>query len=204
MKKFTILALCFLLINSVFSQLDKTAQLEKIKAFQDELNTQFADPKESPLEENDRAVFKELEFFTANLDFCFVAKFTRTPQAIPFMMQRTKDQVKYVKYGNASFSYQGKNYTVELYQNLDLIARNPDYKDHLFLPFTDLTNGTSTYGGGRYIDLKIPQGNEIIIDFNQAYNPYCAYNKKYSCPIPPKENDLKIAVEAGVKAFGKH
>jgi uncharacterized protein (DUF1684 family) len=204
MKKFTILTLGFLLINSVFSQLDKVAQFEKIKAFQDELNTQFTDPKESPLEEKDRAVFKELEFFPATLDFCFVAKFTRTPQAIPFMMQRTKDQVKYVKYGDATFSSQGKSYTIELYQNLDLIARNPDYKDHLFLPFTDLTNGTSTYGGGRYIDLKIPQGNEIIIDFNQSYNPYCAYNKKYSCPIPPRENDLKIAIEAGVKAFGKH
>jgi len=204
MRRLFITTICFLLINSVFSQLDKTVQLEKIKFFQDELNTQFADPKESPLEENDRAVFKELEFFPVNLDFCFVAKLTRTPQAIPFMMQRTKDQVKYVKYGDATFSCQGKNYTVELYQNLDLIARNPDYKDHLFLPFTDLTNGLSTYGGGRYIDLKIPQGKEIIIDFNQAYNPYCAYNKKYSCPIPPRENDLKIAIEAGVKAFGKH
>ena len=204
MKKFTIITLCFLLINNVFSQLDKIVQLEKIKAFQDELNTQFADPKESPLEDKDRMNFKELEFFPANLDFCFVAKLARTPQAIPFMMQRTKDQVKYVKYGDATFSYQGRNYTVELYQNLDLIARNPDFKTHLFLPFTDLTNGSSTYGGGRYIDLKIPDGGDIVIDFNQSYNPYCAYNKKYSCPIPPRENDLKIAIEAGVKAFGKH
>ena len=73
--------------------------------------------------------------------------------------------------------------------------------DYLFLPFTDLTSGVDTYGGGRYIDQKIPEGNSIIIDFNQSYNPYCAYNPRYSCPIPPPENDLLIEIMAGVKDF---
>lgn len=204
MKEFLLTTLIFVCTGNLFCQIGKSAQLEAIKAFQEELNSDFADPEKSPLEEKDRLIFKELEFFPANVDFCFEATLERTPQAMPFMMQRTKDQVKYVKYGNAVFSFQGKTFSLGLYQNLDLIARNPDFKDHLFLPFTDLTNGTSTYAGGRYIDLKIPEGNRIVIDFNQAYNPYCAYNKKYSCPIPPKENDLQIAVEAGVKAFGKH
>lgn len=204
MKGSLILILILILTVNLFPQVDKSAQVETIKAFQDELNSDFADPEKSPLQEKDRLVFRELGFFPVNLDFCIEATLERTPQAMPFMMQRTKDQVKYVKYGNAVFIFQGKTYSLELYQNLDLIARNPDYRDHLFLPFTDVTNGTSTYAGGRYIDLKIPQGNRIVIDFNQAYNPYCAYNKKYSCPIPPKENDLPFAVEAGVKAFGKH
>ena len=70
----------------------------------------------------------------------------------------------------------------------------------LFLHFTDKTNGSETYGGGRFLDLRIPEGNTLVLDFNKAYNPYCAYNNGYSCPIPPKENKLKVAVRAGVMA----
>ena len=64
----------------------------------------------------------------------------------------------------------------------------------------DATSGTETYGGGRYMDLRIPKNDEIIIDFNKAYHPYCAYNAfDYNCPIVPEENWLKIPIEAGVK-----
>ena len=79
-------------------------------------------------------------------------------------------------------------------------------ENFLFLPFKDLSNGKSSYGGGRFIDLEMPLSNSktIIIDFNKAYNPYCAYNHKFSCPIPPKENNLNIDILAGVKAYGKH
>jgi uncharacterized protein (DUF1684 family) len=71
----------------------------------------------------------------------------------------------------------------------------------LFLPFTDLTSGVESYGGGRYIDMEVQKGNTWTIDFNKGYNPYCAYNEKYSCPIPPAENDLKVEVKAGVKKY---
>jgi len=81
---------------------------------------------------------------------------------------------------------------------------NPEYKDYLFFPFTDLTNNASTYGGGRYIDLRIPQGNVIVLDFNKAYNPSCAYSPKYSCPIVPGENNIDVAITAGVKYEGHH
>ena len=74
----------------------------------------------------------------------------------------------------------------------------------MFLPFSDETNGIESYGGGRYIDLRIPEGNTLIIDFNSAYNPYCAYNDKYSCPIVPRENYLRTRIEAGVKKFKDH
>ena len=83
-------------------------------------------------------------------------------------------------------------------------APEPDSEaesDYLFLPFLDATNGIETYGGGRYIDLSIPQGNQLTIDFNTAYNPYCAYNEKYSCPIVPRENYLPLKINAGVKRF---
>ena len=73
----------------------------------------------------------------------------------------------------------------------------------MFLPFMDHTNGSASYAGGRYIDLRIPEGDTLIIDFNKAYNPYCAYDEKYSCPIVPSENYLDLEVEAGVKVFEK-
>jgi uncharacterized protein (DUF1684 family) len=69
------------------------------------------------------------------------------------------------------------------------------------VPFTDLTCGNESYGGGRYLDIDIPEGEEIIIDFNRCYNPYCAYNEKYSCPLTPAVNDLKVEIKAGVKKF---
>ena len=71
----------------------------------------------------------------------------------------------------------------------------------MFLPFTDAGNGDESYGGGRYIELRIPEKDTIIIDFNKAYNPYCAYNHKYSCPIPPIENNIPIEIKAGVKKY---
>jgi uncharacterized protein (DUF1684 family) len=82
----------------------------------------------------------------------------------------------------------------------------PEYKDHLFLPFTDLTSGEETYTAGRYIDLSFEDiiDNKVVIDFNKAYNPYCAYvSGKYNCPIPPRENTLSVAILAGEKNYGK-
>ena len=92
-----------------------------------------------------------------------------------------------------------KNYKLTIFQSQDLIKK-PEYEDYLFLPFGDLTNTKETYGGGKYLDLKIPKSDKIILDFNQSYQPYCAYNAfDYNCPIVPKENKLKVRIEAGVK-----
>ena len=101
-------------------------------------------------------------------------------------------------YGIAEFTLDGKTFKMPVYQSQDLM-KNPEYADHLFFPFTDLTNGHQTYGGGRFIDLHIPKdGKNLIIDFNQAYNPYCAYSHNYSCPLVPEENQMDIEVPAGV------
>ena len=86
------------------------------------------------------------------------------------------------------------------------LMENPQYKDYLFLPFTDLTNNETTYGGGRYIDLKLKDIREegrLTIDFNKAYNPYCAFGEGFSCPIPPDANKLNVRVEAGEQNYGK-
>lgn len=186
--------------EAVIEAADQDKELAKAaREFQLNLNREYADPDHSPLMKEDIENFEGLDFYPINTELIFDVKLKRTPQAVPFMMQRTKDEVKYVKYGTVSFKFGGTIHTLSVYQNLDLIARMPEYSSHLFLPFTDLTNGKETYVGGRYLDLQIPDGDSLSIDFNRAYNPYCAYNKKYSCPIPPAENDLKMRVAAGVK-----
>lgn len=106
----------------------------------------------------------------------------------------------YEKYGELHFTIDGKICKLNVYRSLDL-KKTDEYKDYLFLPFSDTTNGNETYLGGRYIDLKITDGNTMVIDFNKAYNPYCAYNSKYSCPAVPQENVLDVAIRAGVKKF---
>jgi uncharacterized protein (DUF1684 family) len=107
---------------------------------------------------------------------------------------------EYIKYGELHFVLDGKECHLNVYQNIDLIKK-PGFEDYLFLPFSDLTSGKESYIGGRYIDLTIPKSSTMILDFNTAYNPYCAYNHIYSCPLVPLENDLNVAIEAGVKKF---
>ena len=172
--------------------------------FQKEINAEYKDASTSPLKDKDRKNFKGLDFFKFDSTYVVKAHFERTPNETPFEMKTTTDRLPiYVKYGVITFSLKGNDYQLNIYQNQDL-KKKEGLGEYLFLPFLDNTNGEETYGGGRYIDLSIPEGDEIVIDFNKAYNPYCAYNQKYSCPIVPRENYLELKVEAGVKAFKKH
>ncbi|MGB3149980.1 MAG: DUF1684 domain-containing protein [Maribacter sp.] len=181
----------------------KSDKLAEIVKFQEELNAEFRNPEVSPLPDRFRKDFEGLDFFEPDTNYVVEAKFVRTPDAVPFLMPTTTErESKEVVYGIAEFTLNGKEFRLELYQNPELILEE-EYKDYLFLPFTDLTNGKETYGGGRYLDLRIPQGNTILLDFNKAYNPYCTYNKKYSCPLVPSVNNLNTMVNAGVKAFEK-
>ena len=110
---------------------------------------------------------------------------------------------EYRVYGILEFTLRGKPFQIPVYQSQQLMSTEK-YKDYLFFPFTDLTNGEQTYPSGRYIELEIPtEGNTLIVDFNKAYNPYCAYSTKYSCPIVPAENNLDIEIPAGVMYTAK-
>jgi hypothetical protein len=172
--------------------------------FQKEINAEYKDASTSPLKDKDRKNFKGLEFFKFDTTYVVRARFERTPEETPFQMKTTTERLPiYVKYGIVTFNLKRNAYRLNVYQNQDLMKKE-GYEDYLFLPFLDDTNGEESYGGGRYIDLRIPEGDEVVIDFNKAYNPYCAYNEKYSCPIVPRENYLDLKVEAGVKAFQKH
>ncbi|NMH28905.1 DUF1684 domain-containing protein [Flavobacterium silvaticum] len=199
MKPVKVVVVIFLLLTSVVQS--QAFDAAKSKAAQDKLDSEYANPAESPLEEKDLKTFHGLDFFPVSGDYYIIAKFKRTESESPFEMKTsTKRRPMYVKYGEVEFSIDGKTCKLNVYRNIEL-SKKEEYKDHLFLPFRDDTNGEETYAGGRYIDLKIPSGNTMVIDFNEAYNPYCAYNHKYSCPIVPSENILEVAIRAGVKKF---
>lgn len=180
------------------------ALVSESQTAQIELNEEFSNIETTILDPEDFKNFHGLEFYPIDEKFIVKAKFIRTPNEKPFLMPTTTDRLpEYVKYGEAHFNMEGKDFVLNLFKSV-APSKDPQYKDYLFLPFTDLTCGDGSYGGGRFLDQWIPEGDTIVIDFNKAYNPYCAYSARFSCPIPPKENDLLIRIEAGVKDFGKH
>ena len=196
-----IVSLKLFFLVSLMLSVSATAQEESLEEFQRNMNAKFSDPELTPLSKDDLAKFKKLDFFEIDSAFLVKAHFLRTPAEAPFKMETTTNRKPvYVKYGELYFSIKRKDFKLDVFQNQELIS-DPEYYNYLFLPFTDLTNGETTYSGGRYLDLRIPEGDSIFLNFNKAYNPYCAYNGDFSCPIVPAENNLEIAVTAGVKNF---
>ena len=165
---------------------------------QKELNDFYQNPETSPLKEKATS-FKGHEFYPIDLSYRVEAEFVALENE-PFFKMKTSGHKtpEYRRYGIYKFEIKGKPYELTVLQNKKNMS-SPIYKNHLFLPFQDLTSGDTTYGGGRYIDMRIPKGNKVIIDFNLSYNPYCAYTDGYNCPIPPAENRLDVAIEAGIK-----
>jgi len=164
--------------------------------FQTSLNALFKDASKSPLKPEDIKTFKGLSFFPVDSSFVVVSKLKRTNTSDFFEMKTSTSRLSKERvFGILSFTIKGLNYNLKVYQSESSVLESSDY---LFLPYLDATNGITTYGGGRYLDLKIPEGDSILLDFNKSYNPYCVYNERYSCPIVPKENHLPIKVDAGV------
>lgn len=175
--------------------------LSDSKKAQQKLNEEYTNPETSILSEEQLKDFEGLAFFPLDSAYIVKAEFVRTPNEKAFEMPTTTERRPvYVKYGEAHFELKEKRWVLNLYQNIEL-SQEEDFEDYLFIPFRDDTSGNESYGGGRYLDIRIPENDTLILDFNAAYNPYCAYSPKYSCPIPPEENDLTTRVEAGVKAF---
>ncbi|UAY51260.1 DUF1684 domain-containing protein [Ferruginibacter albus] len=146
-----------------------------------------------------------LQFFPIDENYRVFASFERIHDSIGFGMNTSAGvSFKYFKFGKATFNLKGKTCQLYLYRSA-MLMRSPKYKDHLFIPFADETNGDETHGSGRFIDFTVSdiRNNVIEIDFNKAYNPSCAYKEGYACPIPPKENTIKVEIKAGEKIFGK-
>lgn len=174
--------------------------------YQKKLNSSFKDASKSPLKNKDLKDFKGLDFYPVDSNYVVTAKLTKTENASLFRMKTTTDRRPYYKeYGILNFVINGKECELTIYQSQDDL-KNKKFKDYLFLPFTDETSGDESYGGGRYMDVMTtdekPDGT-ITLNFNNTYNPYCAYNDRYSCPITPRKNHLDVAIKAGIKAFKK-
>jgi uncharacterized protein (DUF1684 family) len=147
---------------------------------------------------------KFIEFFPIDPAYRVEAKFEHIANGNWFQMNTSgKEKKTYRKYGKLSFLMHGNQLSLFVYQSQSLM-NDKEYRNYLFIPFTDATSGVDSYGGGRYLDYTIEdiKQNLLEIDFNKAYNPYCAYSSGYNCPIPPKENDLAEPIRAGEMNFG--
>lgn len=145
----------------------------------------------------------QIDYFPYDPSFVFTGKFTKSIGK-KFKMPTSTDRTPiYRRFGYVDFVVELDTFRLEIYQNIAL-SKEKEYKNYLFIPFKDGTSAKETYGGGRYLDLKIPNDSTILIDFNLAYNPYCAYSYRYSCPIPPKVNHLTIDISAGEKTPQGH
>ncbi|WP_185817021.1 DUF1684 domain-containing protein [Hymenobacter metallilatus] len=179
-----------------------TAHAQAVTAFQQELNAEYRDSTRTPLPRATRRRFAGLPFYPINYAACVVARFVPDSLGAPFQMQTsTARRPLYRKYGELHFTLEGKPQRLHVYQSLELL-QTKEYRDYLFVPFTDRTNGHGSYGGGRYLDLRRGQiqNQQVVLDFNRAYNPYCAYATGYACPVPPPENRLAVEVKAGVQS----
>ena len=171
-------------------------------AFQAELNATYLDPERSILSPEKLARLQELgglNFYPLDPAYRVVADFTAySDPEIVQMPTSSQRMAEFRVYGRATFTLQDQELVLDVYE-----TTNPnvpeEYAGLLFLPFQDATSGSETYGGGRYLDLPKPEGSKLVIDFNKAYQPYCAYSGGYSCPVPPARNRLPVAVRAGVR-----
>jgi uncharacterized protein (DUF1684 family) len=173
--------------------------LEKIEKERDRQYKFIKFNIDSPLDEEQKKNFKELDFFTIDPNYKVRAKMVSLEEKKMVELPMTDGSVeKYLKHSFAEFELNGKPQKLLLLQSVKEMD-----KRNFFLAFADETSGGETYGGGRYINLRQDGKNSITIDFNLAYNPYCAYNPDFACPLPPKENIMEIPIPVGEKDYKK-
>jgi len=170
---------------------------EKLKSFRERKDRFFKEDLGSPLNEVDRKRFKGLIYYSIDLKYAMVGTIERyptEPKPIYINLPTSKGkEKKYVKYGKFRFKWEGKEYVLQIYRPLG--------GGELFLPFKDKTSGKETFSDGRYLYIESMPGGKVLIDFNRAYNPFCEYNEKYTCPFATEENWLEIPIRAGEKRF---
>lgn len=199
-KKYRLFLALLLLAFGVYGSLYKKIEnkyVKKIRKLRAHYNHYIKYYEDSPLEQDEISYFDALDYFAIDENYKISAKFVELDSKDTFTIPLTSEKsINFLKYGKAIFSYKGDP------QELILLKHIKSKNNRLFLPFKDKTNGEITYGAGRYLDVNYTTGEEkIIIDFNLAYNPYCAYNVNYKCPMVPKENLLNKEIRAGEKAF---
>ena len=178
----------------------KDGIIQAIQAFRKERDYFFQTAPNSPLEESDKLHFKGLHYYPIDLKYRFEGEIERyiininDPKYYAIFPTNKGPKKRYIRYGKFRFSFEGKEYSLELYKSI--------LSDTIFIPFYDKTHGKETYEGGRYLNAEILMpGYRMLIDFNYAYNLSCAYNEKFVCVLPLEENRLNIEIRAGEKKF---
>mgnify|MGYP000889992019 FL=1 len=168
--------------------------MTELTAFRTEKDQFFGGHPQSPLTREQRKVFKGLRYFPENDSLCLEVKVEEFPEKVRFDMQTSTGDVQaYEKFGHFKFAVEGEEAGLTIYRS----------QHGYFLPFVDSLANIDTYPAGRYLEPEPLPGGRFLVDFNYAYNPYCAYNEMWSCPITPAENRLKVAIRAGEKLFSK-
>lgn len=162
----------------------------------EQINKYFKHSEDSPLTKDQKKVFQGLDYYPVNEEYHFISKLHRFDHPHEIIMEASKgDERKYIRLGYFEFQVQGKTFQLTAF-------KSPD-SEYILVPFKDATTGIDTYGGGRYLNID-PVGSDLYkLDFNMAYNPFCAYNPKYSCILVPSENILSIPIPVGQKKFLK-
>lgn len=196
--------LLIVLAFGVAAQNDEEKMRQEIVDFQEEQNEHYFNKKKSPLPKKERKAFKGHSFYPIDLDYVVEASFQRILKEDTVELITVQENVKYyVPYAKVYFKIKGESCQLTVFQNLRL-RDSKEYGQYLFIPFRDATSGKTSYGGGRYLDILIPKGNKIVLNFNMAYNPYCAYTSGYNCTIPPEENTLTVPIKAGLMVPDGH
>ncbi|ARN76614.1 hypothetical protein BST97_00555 [Nonlabens spongiae] len=190
---FSFLFLLFVGLSN--AQNDKAA----FEHFKDSLNQNFHGVQLSPLSPAQKTIFNQLNFYEFNPDFVVEARFERNLKDDTVALKTTTARIPvYEVYGYLHFELNGKKQKLAVLKSSNT-APDDEYADYLSVMFTDETSGKGSYSVGRYMGLHAPLPEKLVLNFNHTYNPYCAYSNRYSCPIPPAENHINVAVEAGVK-----
>ncbi len=168
--------------------------MSKLTEFRKAKDLFFKNEAQSPLDNQEKKTFTGLKYFPENPDLRFDLSLEKFPKPDPITMPTsTGDQQDYWHVGQIQFSVQGQPATLQVYLAVD----GGDY----FIPFVDATAPAETYGSGRYLEPEDLGNGRLHVDFNLAYNPYCAYNDRWSCPLPPRQNRIPVRIEAGEKNF---
>lgn len=189
-----------LLATSCASDVSYTGEINQQRQ---ETDSVFRYAPDSPIDSATKTKFSGLNYFPVSEEYMVEARLRKIPNPTVISMPYTQGGTeKYVRYAEIHFSINEKPLKLLAYRPVDMLT-NKEMHKRLFIPFYDETNGGDTYGGGRYIEIDMPFDTSFTLDFNKAFNPYCAYNSSYTCPVPPAENSLPVAVKAGEKKFTK-
>jgi uncharacterized protein (DUF1684 family) len=182
----------------------KDSLLAEINTFQEEQNEHYTNKKTTPLTKKERRQFPGHRFYPVDLSYRVEALYEAISEPDTIIMPTSAGTKKvYLRVAYVSFKIGDVDCRLVAYQNVKLMQRE-GYEKYLFLPFRDKTSGSDSYGGGRYLDIEIPDGNSITLNFNFAYNPYCAYTNGWFCSIPPEENTLEVPIKAGLMSPLNH